>query len=133
MKKMSYNFQKWYYFWLFVLFLACAKDEHEYIDPYVFIEVPEVLQIVDEIGIKLESTIVTNQVAMNVKLPEDGVYRIKIRHGMNNELISQERVNGTEGDNILKVYTSILDKSGYMIQLTDEFHNVLGASSFVVN
>ena len=78
MKKMSYNFQKWYYFWLFVLFLACAKDEHEYIDPYVFIEVPEVLQIVDEIGIKLESTIVTNQVAMNVKLPEDGVYRIKI-------------------------------------------------------
>ena len=109
MKKMSYNFQKWYYFWLFVLFLACAKDEHEYIDPYVFIEVPEVLQIVDEIGIKLESTIVTNQVAMNVKLPEDGVYRIKIRHGMNNELISQERVNGTEGDNILKVYTSTLD------------------------
>ena len=133
MKKMSYNFQKWYYFWLFVLFLACAKDEHEYIDPYVFIEVPEVLQIVDEIGIKLESTIVTNQVAMNVKLPEDGVYRIKIRHGMNNELISQERVNGTEGDNILKVYTSTLDKSGYMIQLTDEFHNELGASSFVVN
>ena len=133
MKKMSYNFQKWYYFWLFVLFLACAKDEHEHIDPFVFIEVPEVLQIADEIGIKLESTIVTNQVAMNVKLPEDGVYRIKIRHGMNNELISQERVNGTEGDNILKVYTSTLDKSGYMIQLTDEFHNVLGASSFVVN
>ena len=133
MKNMSYNFHNWYYFWLFVLFLACTKDEHEYIDPYVFIEVPEVLQIVDEIGIKLESTIVTNQVAMNVKLPEDGVYRIKIRHGMNNELISQERVNGTEGDNILKVYTSTLDKSGYMIQLTDEFHNVLGASSFVVN
>ena len=45
---------------------------------------------------------------------------------MNNELISQEKVNGTEGDNILKVYTSTLDKSGYMIQLTDEFHNVLG-------
>jgi hypothetical protein len=114
-----------------IFIISCVKDEHEYIDP--FVEVPEELQIVDEIGIKLESTIVTNQVAMNVKLPEDGVYRIKIRHGMNNELISQERVNGTEGDNILKVYTSTLDKSGYMIQLTDEFHNVLGASSFVVN
>ena len=25
---MSYNFQKWYYFWLFVLFLACAKDDY---------------------------------------------------------------------------------------------------------
>ena len=69
---------------------------------------------------------------MNVKLPVDGIYRIKIRHGMNNDLISQERVNGTEGDNILKVYTSTLDKSGYMIQLTDEFHNILGSESFVV-
>ena len=114
-----------------IFIISCVKDEHEYIDP--FVEVPEELQIADVVGIKLESTIVTNQVAMNVKLPEDGVYRIKIRHGMNNELISQERVNGTEGDNILKVYTSTLDKSGYMIQLTDEFHNILGASSFVVN
>lgn len=114
-----------------IFIISCVKDEHEYIDP--FVEVPEELQIADVVGIKLQSTIVTNQVAMNVKLPEDGVYRIKIRHGMNNELISQERVNGTEGDNILKVYTSTLDKSGYMIQLTDEFHNVLGASSFVVN
>ena len=77
------------------------------------------------VGIKLESVIVTDR-AMNVKLPQDGIYRIKIRHGMNNELISQEKVNGTEGDNILKVYTSTLDKSGYMIQLTDEFHNILG-------
>ena len=84
------------------------------------------------VGIKLESVIVTDRVAMNVKLPQDGIYRIKIRHGMNNELISQEKVNGTEGDNILKVYTSTLDKSGYMIQLTDEFHNILGSESFVV-
>ena len=114
-----------------IFIISCVKDEHEYIDP--FVEVPEALQIADAVGIKLESVIVTNQVAMNVKLPADGVYRIKIRHGMNNELISQERVNGTEGDNILKVYTSTLDKSGYMIQLTDEFHNILGASSFVVN
>ena len=114
-----------------IFIISCVKDEHEYVDP--FVEVPEELQIADVVGIKLQSTIVTNQVAMNVKLPETGVYRIKIRHGMNNELISQERVNGTEGDNILKVYTSTLDKSGYMIQLTDEFHNVLGASSFVVN
>ena len=25
---MSYKFQKWYYFWLFVLFLACVKDDY---------------------------------------------------------------------------------------------------------
>ena len=113
-----------------IFIISCVKDEYEYVDP--FVEVPESLVIADVVGIKLQSTIVTNQVAMNVKLPEAGVYRIKIRHGLNNELISQERVNGTEGDNILKVYTSTLDKSGYMIQLTDEFHNVLGSESFVV-
>ena len=114
---------------LFLVF-SCVKDEELYNDP--FVEVPESLAIADVVGIKLESVIVTDRVAMNVKLPQDGIYRIKIRHGMNNELISQEKVNGTEGDNILKVYTSTLDKSGYMIQLTDEFHNILGSESFVV-
>jgi len=69
---------------------------------------------------------------MNVKLPEEGVYRIKIRHGMNNELISQERVTGREGDNILKVYVSALDKSSYMLELTNEFHVVIGRTAFTV-
>jgi hypothetical protein len=69
---------------------------------------------------------------MNVKLPLDGKYRIKIRHGLNNDLISQEMIEAGEGDNILKVYVASLEKSGYMIQLTDEFHNVLGSESFVV-
>ena len=71
--------------------------------------------------------------AFNVKLPLDGKYRIKIRHGINNELISQEMIEAEEGDNLLRVYVASLDKSGYMIQLTDEFHNILGNQSFVVN
>ena len=41
---------------------------------------------------------------MNVKLPDIGKYRIKIRHGLNNDLISQEIICLKEGDNILKVY-----------------------------
>ena len=69
---------------------------------------------------------------MNVKLESSGYYRVKIRHGLNNELISQERIEAKEGDNILKVYVSSLDKSGYLIQLTDDNHNLLGAESFVV-
>ena len=96
-------------------------------------EVPQSLQIKELIGIKLENTIVTDRVAMNVKLPLDGKYRIKIRQGITNELISQEMITAGEGDNLLKVYVASLEKSGYMIQLTDEFHNVLGNESFVVN
>lgn len=70
--------------------LGCAKDEDFImVDPNQ--EVPEALVIKDLIGIKLENTIVSDRVSMNVKLPEAGTYRIKIRHGLNNELISQER------------------------------------------
>ena len=114
-----------------LVLVGCYQDD-DLITQYPNQEAPESLKIDGLMGIKLENTVVSDRVAMNVKLPVDGIYRIKIRHGMNNELISQEKVNGTEGDNILKVYTSTLDKSGYMIQLTDEFHNILGSESFVV-
>jgi len=116
----------------FTILIGCAKDD-EFLEPITNEEVPQSLQIKELIGIKLENTIVTDRVAMNVKLPLDGKYRIKIRHGINNELISQEMIEGEEGDNLLRVYVASLDKSGYMIQLTDEFHNILGNQSFVVN
>ena len=116
----------------FTILIGCAKDD-EFLEPITNEEVPQSLQIKELIGIKLENTIVTDRVAVNVKLPLDGKYRIKIRHGINNELISQEMIEAEEGDNLLRVYVASLDKSGYMIQLTDEFHNILGNQSFVVN
>ena len=116
----------------FTILIGCAKDD-EFLEPIINEEIPQSLQIKELIGIKLENTIVTDRVAMNVKLPLDGKYRIKIRHGINNELISQEMIEAEEGDNLLRVYVASLDKSGYMIQLTDEFHNILGNQSFVVN
>ena len=116
----------------FTILIGCAKDD-EFLEPITNEEIPQSLQRKELIGIKLENTIVTDRVAMNVKLPLDGKYRIKIRHGINNELISQEMIEAEEGDNLLRVYVASLDKSGYMIQLTDEFHNILGNQSFVVN
>ena len=115
-----------------VLIMGCYQDD-DLVTLYPDQEVQQSLQIKDLIGIKLENTIVTDRVAMNVKLPLDGKYRIKIRHGMTNELISQEMITACEGDNLLKVYVASLEKSGYVIQLTDEFHNILGNQSFVVN
>jgi hypothetical protein len=115
-----------------LLIMGCYQDD-DLVTVYPNQEVPESLQIKELIGIKLENTIVTDRVAMNVKLPLNGKYIIKIRHGINNELISQEMIEAGEGDNLLKVYVASLDKSAYMIQLTDEYHNVLGNQSFVVN
>ncbi len=112
---------------LFLVF-SCVKDEELYNDP--FVEVPESLAIADVVGIKLESVIVSDRVAMNVKLPSDGVYRVKIRHSMTNELISQERLTGKEGDNILKVYVNTLEKSSYKLELTKEDHTTIGITVF---
>ena len=107
---------------------SCMKDD---IMEHVFVnEVPEALLIDELVGIKLESTIVSSEVRMNVKLPNDGTYRVKIRD-LDNSLISQEKLTAQEGDNILSVYTSSLDKSSFTLELTDVNHNVIGRTVFV--
>ena len=112
-----------------ILILGCAQDE-EFIVVDENQEVPEALFIQDLVGVKLASAIVSDRVAMNVKLPSDGVYRVKIRHSMTNELISQERLSGKEGDNILKVYVNTLEKSSYKLELTKEDHTTIGITVF---
>lgn len=115
---------------LLLTLTGCMKDE--IIQPINLVEVPESLVIEDLQGLKLESTIVSSEVRMNVKLPYTGEYRIKIRDIVN-DLVSQEKINGNEGDNLLKVYVSSLDKNGYLIELTDNNHDVIGRTTFVVN
>ena len=114
---------------LLLLLLGCVREEDLTV-PESNIEVPEAL-IIDELqGIKLENIVVYERVAMNVKLPTDGTYRIKIKHGLNSELISQERIQGKEGDNILKVYVSALEKSSYRLELTKDNHELIGVTVF---
>lgn len=99
---------------LFTLLLltSCMKDE--IMEPIFLSEVPETLEISDIQGIKLENTIVSSEVRMNIKLPSDGKYRVKIRD-IASKLVSQEELTAKEGDNILAVYTSSLDKSSYTL------------------
>ena len=111
-----------------LLVLGCVRDDEFIIDPVV--ETPDILFINELQGIKLASSIVSDRVAMNVKLPVDGVYRIKIKHGLNNELISQEKIQGKEGDNILKVYVNALEKSSYRLELSTENHELIGVTAF---
>lgn len=120
---------------LFISFLisltltSCIKDE--IYEPIVN-EVPSTLQIEATQGIKLESTIVTDEVKMNVKLPYDGTYRIRIRD-IGRKLVSQEELLAKAGDNILKVYVKSLPKDGYTIELVNSSNEILGLTSFIVN
>ena len=111
-----------------LLITSCAKDD---ILEHIFVnEVPESLEIYDVQGIKLENTIVSSEVRMNIKLPSDGKYRVKIRD-IASKLVSQEELTAKEGDNILAVYTSSLDKSSYTLELVDSNNRVLGRAVFV--
>jgi hypothetical protein len=92
------------------------------------IPTPESLIINDVMGIKLESSIVVDEVRMNVKLPHNGTYRIKIKD-ITGKVISQEKITSSMGDNILSVYTSVLPKSSYTIELYDN-NNKLGGAVF---
>lgn len=116
---------------LFAL-ISCSPDE--IISPIDVNqgEIPQSLVIDDLQGLKLESTIVSDEVRMNIKLPYTGTYRVKIRD-IKKELISQEKIEGQEGDNLLKVYVTSLPKDGYIIELTNSTHEILGLTTFVVN
>lgn len=108
---------------------ACTPDILDPID--VSVNVPESLKIDDISGLKTESTIVSNEVRINAKLPYTGTYRIKIRD-IENEMISQEKLNAEEGDNLLKVYVSTLPKSSYTIELAEDNHTIIGRGVIVV-
>lgn len=115
-----------------VLLIGCMKDDDILSPIDNVVEVPESLTIDDLQGIKVESTIVTDEVKMNIKLPYTGTYRVKIRD-ISKQLISQEKLEANEGDNILKVYVSSLQNDGYTLELADDNHDIIGITSIVVN
>lgn len=114
---------------LVLLLVGCMKDEFEDFD--MINEIPESLTIVEPIGLKLQSTFVTNKVSINAKFGETGTYQIKIID-ISGRVVSSEKISADEGDNLLTVYTTALDKSSYQVHIVDQFNNVLGIESFVM-
>jgi hypothetical protein len=104
---------------------GCVKDD--IIEPTV--EVKKELQIQNAVGLKLESSFVTTEVAMNVKMETAQSVTIKI-FDISNKVVSKETVGVKAGDNILKVYTSALPSSAYRIGLFDSNGNQLGIEDF---
>ena len=122
---MSYNFQKWYYFWLFVLFLACTKDDYsdfQTLNPNVAGE----MAIADLTGLKFEGSNITDGSKFNLKVLEAGEYSIEVRDYFKN-LTSKSIIDAKAGDNVLKFYTQALRDGDYTITIGKdgtELHNV---------
>jgi hypothetical protein len=106
--------------------IGCSKDDM-FIDPIQ--KTPQSLEIMNSVGIKLETSFVTTEVAMNIKMETAQVVTIKI-FDIGNKVVSKETMNVKAGDNILKVYTSALPSSAYRIGLFDSKNNQLGITDF---
>jgi hypothetical protein len=104
---------------------GCTKDDM----------LPEVKPVTPELtisalsGIKLQTSFVTSEVAMNVKLESAGTVTIKITD-ISNRVVSKEQVEVKSGDNMLKVYTSALPASAYRVGLYDSNNNLIGITDF---
>ena len=122
---MSYNFQKKYYFWLFVLFLACVKDDYsdfQTLNP----NVAGKMAIAESTGLKFEGSNITNESKFNLKVLEAGEYSIEVRDYFKN-LTSKSIIDAKSGDNVLKFYTKALQGGDYTITIGkdgQEIHNI---------
>jgi len=108
------------------LLVSCQNEELLVPNPT---EVTEKLQIVGNVGIKVETPFVKEEVAMNVKAETAGKYVVKILN-IANKSVSKEEVTIKAGDNLLKIYANALPSSAYRIGLFDMNGNLLGIADF---
>lgn len=113
-----------------LILTSCIEDE--YSTPIIVEKPTETLFISEASGLKLESYIVTSQVKINTKFENDGTYRIKI-YNFDNKLVSQEKIEATQGDNILNIYVSSLPKDSYTVKLQTINHEDIGIQLFSKN
>jgi hypothetical protein len=108
-----------------ILFVGCRKTE---IFPTA-VEINPELKIASTMGLKLQTSFVTSEVAMNVKSETSNTVTIKILD-IANKVVSKETVDVKAGDNILKVYTSALPRSAYRLALYDTRGSLLAITDF---
>lgn len=107
------------------LLVGCTKEDFIPISE----SVSEELKMTSSVGIKLQTSFVTSEVAMNVKTETAGSVTIKI-FDIANRVVSKETMNVVAGDNVLKVYTTALPSSAYRIGLFDASGKQLGVTDF---
>jgi len=108
-----------------ILLVGCRKVDIP-MQPQV---ISDNLKISSSVGLKLETSFITNEVAMNIKSDVDQTVTVKI-FDISNRVVSKSTSEVKVGDNILRVYTSALPSSAYRIALYDVAGNMLGITDF---
>ena len=109
---MSSNFQKWYYFWLFSLFLACAKDVNTLQDLTNF--TPDNLKIEEVEGLRFDNGSISDGTNFNFKTFTSGNFILELKDYRTN-LVSKERFSAKAGDNVLEFHTNALQDGDYTL------------------
>jgi len=108
-----------------ILLVGCRKVDIP-VQPQV---ISDNLKISSSVGLKLETSFITNEVAMNIKSDVAQTVTVKI-FDISNRVVSKSTSEVKVGDNILRVYTSALPSSAYRIALYDVAGNILGITDF---
>ena len=108
-----------------ILLVGCRKVDIP-MQPQV---ISDNLKISSSVGLKLETSFITNEVAMNIKSDVAQTVTVKI-FDISNRVVSKSTSEVKVGDNILRVYTSALPSSSYRIALYDVAGNMLGITDF---
>ena len=108
-----------------ILLVGCRKVDIP-MQPQV---ISDNLKISSSVGLKLETSFITNEVAMNIKSDVVQTVTVKI-FDISNRVVSKSTSEVKVGDNILRVYTSALPSSSYRIALYDVAGNMLGITDF---
>lgn len=110
-----------------VFITSCTNED--LVTPTPIEEVKKELKVVGNVGIKVETPFVKEEVSMNVKAETAGKYSVKILNIVNTP-VSSEEVELKAGNNILKIYAKVLPSSAYRIGLFDLNGNLLGIGDF---
>ena len=108
-----------------IVFAGCTKHDIPTPDQITGTD----LKIATAVGIKLQSSFVTSEVAMNVKSDVAQTVTVKITD-IANKVVSKSTMDVKAGDNILKVYTNAFPSSAYRIGLFDANGVQLGITDF---
>lgn len=111
-----------------LIFITSCTNE-DLLVPTSAEEVKKELKVVGNVGIKVETPFVKEEVSMNVKAETAGKYSVKILN-IANRPVSSEEVELKAGNNILKIYAKVLPSSAYRIGLFDLNGNLLGIGDF---
>jgi hypothetical protein len=106
----------------FILLIGCTSPE---------MPIPDVT-VNDNIFSVKESRVVNGQ-SIHIKLPSDGKYTLTLIDNSTNQVVSRERFNGQNGENIKKIYTNSLPKGYLILVLEDINKNQLGKTTIINN